>query len=135
MLDAINRKVRREHGALGWPPAKVFITATEASVTEVQKATFAQRTYLKRSSDPLQITAQKIYANEPCGENDLWGVHAVELLSQGLIDQPTLGARRQIALRNRKEMYGEDAALRWEAEAMQRHKSAMEARNCVYSQG
>jgi hypothetical protein len=66
-------------------------------------------------------------AGEPVSEGYLWGREAVQLIARGLIDQTTMEGYRTGAFTARQEQYGEDHAVRWEAEAKARHQSAREA--------
>ena len=73
---------------------------------------------------PLAIIARKMRRGEPVGEAYLWGIGAVELIAERLVDEATMRGYRIAAFNDRKAAYGEEAALRWEAEAKARHEDA-----------
>lgn len=73
---------------------------------------------------PVTILAQKMKRGEPVGEGYLWGIAAVELIAERLVDEVTMRSYRIGTLNNRKATYGEEAALQWEAEARDRHEAA-----------
>lgn len=127
LFPEVNAAIRRRHGAQGWPPAKVFIAATEDAVEAAAKKRAANQPARSASTDQFEITAAKMRANEPVGEPYLWGRQAVELIARGLVDQPTLEGYRQGAFMARKEHHGEEEAIRWEEEAKARHLAAREA--------
>lgn len=127
LFPEINSAIRRRHGAQGWPPAKVFIAATEDAVAAAAKKKAASQPARAASLDPFDITAAKMRAKEPVGEHFLWGRQAVELIARGLVDQSTMESYRAGAFEARKEHYGEDEAIRWENEAKARHLAAKEA--------
>jgi len=127
LFPEINSAIRRRHGAQGWPPAKVFIAATEDAVAAAAKKKAASNPTRAASLDPFDITAAKMRAKEPVGEHFLWGRQAVELIARGLVDQPTMEGYRAGAFEARKEHYGEEEAIRWENEAKARHLAAKEA--------
>lgn len=73
---------------------------------------------------PVAIIARKMRRGEPVGEAYLWGIGAVELIAERLVDEATMRGYRIAAFNDRKAAYGEEAALRWEAEAKARHEDA-----------
>ena len=127
LFPEINAAIRRRHGAQGWPPAKIFIAATEDAVEAAAKKKAANQPARAASLDPFEITAAKMRANEPVGETHLWGRQAVELIARGLVGQATIEGYRLGAFMARKEHYGEEEAIRWEDEAKARHIAAKEA--------
>lgn len=74
-----------------------------------------------------QIIADRMARGEPVGEGWLYGRAACELIRQRLVDQATMSAYRSGAFFARKDEYGQDAALAWEAEAKAKHEAAKEA--------
>lgn len=127
LFQQINTAIRRRHGAQGWPPAKVFIAATEDAVEAAAKTKTAGQPARAASLDPFEITAAKMRAKEPVGETYLWGRQAVELIARGLVDQATMESYRTGAFMARKDQYGAQAAIQWEDEAKLRHLAAKEA--------
>lgn len=127
LFQQINAAIRRRHGAQGWPPAKVFIAATEDAVEAAAKTKTAGQPARAAGLDPFEITAAKMRAKEPVGETYLWGRQAVELIARGLVDQATMESYRTGAFMARKDQYGAQAAIRWEDEAKLRHLAAKEA--------
>lgn len=73
---------------------------------------------------PAAIIARKMQRGEAVGEAWLWGRNAVELATSGLIDAETVARYRSGAFLARRSVYGEAAALAWEAEAKARHEDA-----------
>ena len=74
--------------------------------------------------DPHEISARRMAAGEPVGENFLYGREAVEMIRRHLVDEPTMTRYRSGAFFSRKDMHGEASALAWEAEAKARHEAA-----------
>lgn len=77
--------------------------------------------------DRFIITGNRMAAGEAVGEGYLYGADAVELIARKLVDRPVMTKYRSAAFFRRKDIYGEEAALRWEAEAKERHESAKRA--------
>lgn len=77
---------------------------------------------------PASINARRMQRGEPVGEGWLWGTNACDLIATGLVDEATMTRYRSGAFLARKDLYGEAAALAWEAEAKARHGSARAAR-------
>ena len=73
---------------------------------------------------PEVVTAELMRKGKPVGEGWLYGVNACAMIATGLVDQGTMRAYRSGAFFARKSLYGEAAALVWEAEAKARHESA-----------
>ena len=74
-----------------------------------------------------QIIADRMARGEPVGEGWLYGRAACELIRQRMVDQETMSAYRSGAFFARKDTYGQEAALAWEAEAKAKHEAAKEA--------
>lgn len=127
LLPEINAAIRRRHGAQGWPPAKVFIAATEDARIAAANKKAASQPICETNLDPYQITSRKMRAGEPVSEGYLWGREAVQLIARGLIDQITMENYRTGAFTARKQQYGEEHAVCWEAMAKVRHQSATDA--------
>lgn len=72
----------------------------------------------------VEIVARKMMRGEPVGEENFWGIGAVESIAERLVDEATMRSYRMAAFNNRKSIYGEEAALAWEAEAKDRHEAA-----------
>lgn len=72
----------------------------------------------------VAIIARKMTRGESVGDGFLWGIAAVELIAERLVNEATMRNYRITALNYRKAAYGEKAALRWEAEAKARHEAA-----------
>jgi hypothetical protein len=124
LLPEINGAIRRRHGAQGWPPAKIFIVATDDAVEAAAKKKAAGEPAKAKSLDQYEIIAGKMRAGDPVSESYLWGREAVELIARGLVDQGTMSTYRSGAFLARKDGAGETAAIRWEDEAKARHQSA-----------
>lgn len=73
---------------------------------------------------PAQIIAGRMARGEAVGEGWLYGISAVELIVERLVDEPTMTAYRSGAFLSRREVYGEASALAWESETKARHAAA-----------
>ena len=74
--------------------------------------------------DPLVITSARMQRGEAVGEGYLYGRLACELIQRGLVDKPTMTRYRSAAFLNRRNFYGQEAALAWEAERKAAHEAA-----------
>lgn len=77
--------------------------------------------------DVYALTANRMKAGEAVGESYFYGREAVELIARRLVDEETMTRYRSAAFFQRKDIYGEDQALAWEAVAKDRHDSARRA--------
>lgn len=75
---------------------------------------------------PAEIIADRMKRREGVPETYLYGISAVEMIAARLVDEDTMTAYRSAAFFQRKELYGEEPALKWEAEAKERHAIAKE---------
>lgn len=83
----------------------------------------------ERDMRPEAITARAMLEGKPVAEGWLYGRGAVSMIVARLIDRETMTKYRSAAFLSRKAMYGEPAALAWEAEAKQRHEDAKTIRS------
>lgn len=127
LMPEINGAIRRRHGAQGWPPAKVFIAATEDAVEATSKKKAAAEPTREFSLDPFEIASRRMQAGEPVGEAYLWGRQSVELIAKGLVDQTTMEGYRNDAYEAHRAQYGEVCADAWWSEGQARHQAAKEA--------
>lgn len=127
LTPEINAEIRRRHGAHGWPPAKVFIAATEDAIAAAAQKKADAEPKREFTLDPVEIASRNMHDGEPVSESYLWGPCAIELIARGLIDEETMTSYRSGAFSARREQSGEDAAIRWEQDAKARHQSAKEA--------
>ena len=67
------------------------------------------------------ITAKRMQDGKPVGEGWLYGVNACELIATGLITEAVMRSYRSGAFLSHKSVYGEAAALTWEAERKAHH--------------
>jgi hypothetical protein len=74
--------------------------------------------------DTYSIMAAKMKAGGAVGEAYLYGREACEIIKRRLVTEETMKAYRSAAFLNRSQMYGEDAALKWEAQAKHDHEMA-----------
>lgn len=97
-----------------------------AVCSSVRKAGNHARTDMTGDADMTAeaITARRMQRGEPVGEGWLWGTNACELIRRGLVDKPTMDRYRSGAFLERRAAYGEEDALRWEAECKARHEAA-----------
>ncbi len=76
------------------------------------------------SLDPAEMAAKRMQAGEPVGEEWLYGIGACELAAKRLVTEDQMRAYRSGAFLSRREAYGEESALAWEAEAKDKHEKA-----------
>lgn len=74
--------------------------------------------------DPYAIVARRFAAGDPVGEGYLYGLEACEMIKRRLVDEQTMKSYRSGAFLARRERYGQDAALAWEAQAKADHEIA-----------
>lgn len=74
--------------------------------------------------DRHDISAARMARGEAVGECYLYGREAVEMIRRRLVDEPTMKKYRSAAFFGRKDVQGEAAALRWEAEMTDKHRAA-----------
>lgn len=127
LLPDINTAIRRRHGAQGWPPAKIFIAATEDALSAAAKRRVETEPALTALRDTYQLTAAAMKAGQPVAEHFLWGRQAVEMIARGLVDQETMVRYRSAIYAALRDQYGEQRAQAWEDEAKARHQSAKAA--------
>ena len=110
-----------EMGGSFWPTAKEIRDAG----TGAAKATPVAQT--SAALDPAEMTARAMSEGRPVGDNWLYGVCAVELGVRRLVSRDVIDRYRSGAFLSRRALYGEEVALRWEAEAKARHEAAKAA--------
>jgi hypothetical protein len=137
---ALARNAPRSPDALaGWWPlfetilgeASPSLWPTEKEVRDAAQAASKNRPVAVRAEDAVDmsdeaINARRMQRGEPVGEGWLWGRNAVAMIARGLIDRETMQSYRSGAFLARKALYGEAAALAWEADAKDRHEVARE---------
>lgn len=77
-----------------------------------------------KAINDVEIEASRMNAGETVGEGWLYGRNAVRLALSGLVTKQTMDGYRSGAFLSRRRLYGEEAALHWEAEAKARHEAA-----------
>lgn len=120
LLGDLRAAVRRSYGARGWPPAKVFIEATEVAVAALRRRAAArvlsesgpwvQTETGKWVLDPYVVSARRMARREAVGEHMIFGRQAQTLLDRGLVDEATLALYRKGAAMARLEVYGPEDA-------------------------
>lgn len=133
---AIVGKYAPSQGYAEWL-AKVLVDLTEGMTTrswpapgELVKACKARIEHREKPKgeewklDECESIGAKMKAGQPVGEGWLYGRSAVDLIKRGLVDLETMTAYRSAAFFSRKDVQGEESALRWEAEAKERHEVA-----------
>lgn len=75
---------------------------------------------------PMEIVSAKMERGESVGDGWLWGRDAVDLIRAGKVTREVMEKYRSAAFFARKDTYGEDAALAWEAKAKAAHEAAKE---------
>lgn len=76
--------------------------------------------------DPVVITAGRMSRGEPVAEGWLYGRNAVDLIARGMVTREVMETYRGGAFLARRAMAGQEAALRWEADAKAAHEAAKE---------
>lgn len=118
-LDALDQQMKTRF----WPNANELGAACSNMKKErYRKGNFQNNLDVDMSDEA--ITARKMQRGEPVGEGWLYGRQACILIATGMIDEPTMAAYRSGAFLARREAFGQDAALTWEAEAKERHQEA-----------
>jgi hypothetical protein len=72
----------------------------------------------------MQIAAKRIANGEAVGDEWIYGRRALELIEGGLVTEGQLRAYRSALFFRMRDMWGEDAAKKAEAELIQRHEGA-----------
>jgi hypothetical protein len=103
-----------------WPTEKEARDAAQAA----GRATVQPTDRDAPAVDALRTVAAQMAEGKPVAEGWLWGRNACDLIAAKLVDQGTMNRYRSVAFHSRKALYGETAALAWEAEAKARHQSA-----------
>jgi hypothetical protein len=73
---------------------------------------------------PIAIFSRKMKRREPVGEEYLWGIRAVEMIAERLVDEATMVSYREGLFKADFEFYGEEVAIQRKAAAMARHDAA-----------
>ena len=76
------------------------------------------------SLDSATIYAKRMREGGRYPETALYGILACELIAKRLVDEETMRRCRSAAFFRRKEVYGEESALAWEAESKAAHEAA-----------
>lgn len=76
--------------------------------------------------DAAEINAERMANGHVVAEGYLYGLAAVEMIARHLVSEPAMRNYRSGAFLARRDLYGEPAALAWEAEAKARHEAAKE---------
>lgn len=137
LSDAVYRSAPRDTQALAawWPAFERALGEigsglwpTEREIKDAAKIATAERPVrsgqASEQTDAVAITAQAMDAGRAVGEGWLYGRNAVELIRRQLVTREVMTAYRSGAFLARREIYGEAAALQWEAEAKARHDAA-----------
>jgi len=103
-----------------WPT----VAEIGAVCSNVRKAATVGPVDSERDMRPVAIAARAMAEGKPVGEGWLYGRMAVEMIAERLVDKATMDKYRSGAFLHRKAVYGEPAALAWEAEAKARHEDA-----------
>lgn len=105
-----------------WPTEKEVADAARVVNSEAAK----QRTGSAQAFtlDAAEVAGRMMAEGKAVAEGWLYGRSAVELIGRKLVDLETMTRYRSAAFFARKEAFGHDAALAWEAEAKDRHEAA-----------
>lgn len=103
-----------------WPVVREIIDAAKA----VRGGLALVDLSAKQSLDPAEIAAKRMIEGAGYPETALYGILACEIIAKGLVDRDTMTRCRSAAFLRRKGFYGEEAALRWEAERKAAHEAA-----------
>ena len=120
VFDALEYQMKTR----AWPTKAEVGAACSNIRKETRRAAPAPSDTVDMSDEA--INARRMQRGEPVGEGWLWGRNAVAMIARGLIDRETMQSYRSGAFLARKALYGEAAALAWEADAKDRHEVARE---------
>lgn len=107
-----------------WPPINEIAAACANVRKDIRRENPQAVVGEERDMRPEAITARAMAEGKTVGEGWLYGRDAVSMIAAKLIDKATMDAYRSGAFLARRALYGEPAALAWEAEAKQRHEDA-----------
>jgi hypothetical protein len=74
--------------------------------------------------DAYTIAAKRMAVGDAVSEHYLYGREACELIKRRLVTEETMKAYRSAAFFARRQRYGEQAALAWEAEQKDIHEKS-----------
>lgn len=97
-----------------------------AACLNIRKVAGPQNEIVAEKKPEVEIIADRMKRGEGVPEGYLYGIAAVEMIALRLVDEPTMTGYRSAAFFQRKDVYGEEPALAWEAEAKARHEIAKE---------
>jgi hypothetical protein len=104
-----------------WPT----VSEIGAACSNIRKST---RLAQPRADDldmrPVAIAARRMKRGEPISEAYLWGICAVELIAERLVEKATMDRYRAGMFNHIRDLYGADAAIKWETEAKAQHEAA-----------
>jgi len=103
-----------------WPTEKEI----QAAASDTSKASPSQAPKNGPTVDAAEMAATAMNAGKLVGECWIWGIGAVELAARRLISAEVMQGYRSGAFFARRETYGEESALAWEAAAKSRHEDA-----------
>lgn len=103
-----------------WPVVREIIDAAKA----VPGAPAPVDLSGKPSMDPAEIAAKRMREGSGYPETALYGILACEIIARGLVDRETMTRCRSDAFLRRRAFYGEESALRWEADRKAAHEDA-----------
>lgn len=107
-----------------WPPINEIAAVCANVRKDIRRENPQAVKGEERDMRPEAITARAMAEGKAVGEGWLYGRDAVVMIAAKLIDKETMDRYRSAAFFARKDLYGEPAALAWEAEAKQRHEDA-----------
>lgn len=120
VLDQIEYQMKTR----AWP-TKGELGSVCSNLRKQQSASVQQDQGEERTE--VEIIGAKMARGEPVGEGWVYGAGACALIAARMVDEPTMRKYRSGAFLARRQMYGEDAALQWEAERKAAHDAAREA--------
>jgi hypothetical protein len=122
-LDDVTRHLTEGMTARTWPTGgEVTKACAKASTHGARRAEPAANW----APDPHAITARRIAAGEPVGDDWIYGRRCVELLRSGLVTVAQVKAYRSSLFFAMRDLYGEAEAMRREGDYKAKHAAAVE---------
>lgn len=103
-----------------WPVEKELVDAAKA----VRGGPVMVDLSGNSSLDPATIYAKRMREGGRYPETALYGILACELIAKQLVDEDTMRKCRSAAFFRRKDVYGDESALAWEADRKAAHEAA-----------
>lgn len=115
-------KVRRAHVSRSWPSIATFVKAISAAQKESPMPSGRAAEY---KPDDYAVTAAKMRAGEPVGQDYIYGPKAKEIEARGLVDAAVLTSYRSGLFFSLRDTYGQADAEQIEARLIAEHAASV----------